>query len=77
MNARLRKDEDLLGQELRGLFTIDELSAYLRIPKSSLYKLVHSGTIPSMKIGRHLRFSSAAIERFLEEAQKKRTVVRQ
>lgn len=38
------------------VLTIEELAAYLKIPKSTLYKLVREGRIPSQKIGRHWRF---------------------
>ncbi|OPZ70478.1 MAG: Helix-turn-helix domain protein [bacterium ADurb.Bin478] len=50
------------------VLTIEELALYLKIPKSTLYKLVREGRIPSQKIGRHWRFRKAAIDRWLEEA---------
>lgn len=49
------------------VLTIDELTAYLKIPKSTLYKLVREGKIPSQKIGRHWRFRKVAIDQWLEE----------
>ncbi|EKD22415.1 MAG: DNA binding protein [uncultured bacterium] len=49
------------------VLTIQELAAYLKIPKSTLYKLVREGKIPSQKIGRHWRFRKEAIDRWLEE----------
>jgi len=49
-----------------GVLTIEELSAYLRIAKSTLYKLVREGKIPSQKVGRHWRFRKMAIDRWLE-----------
>jgi len=49
------------------VLTIDELSAYLKIPKSTLYKLVREGKVPCQKIGRHWRFRKEAIDRWLEE----------
>jgi len=49
------------------VLTIEELSVYLKIPKSTLYKLVREGKIPSQKIGRHWRFRKEAIDRWLEE----------
>lgn len=72
MNAPEKKRLSTLDPGHRGLFTLDELSDYLRIPKSSLYKQVQAGKIPSIKIGRHLRFSAAAIDLWIEETQKKR-----
>lgn len=50
-----------------GVLTIEELSAYLKIPKSTLYKLVRDGKIPSQKVGRHWRFRKVAIDRWLEQ----------
>lgn len=51
------------------VLTIKELSTYLKIPKSTLYKLVREGKIPSQKIGRHWRFRKRAIDRWLEETR--------
>jgi excisionase family DNA binding protein len=49
------------------VLTIEELAVYLKIPKSTLYKLVREGKIPSQKIGRHWRFLKGAIDHWLEE----------
>lgn len=51
------------------VLTIQELSVYLRIPRSSLYKLVREGRVPSQKVGRHWRFRKEAIDRWLEETR--------
>jgi excisionase family DNA binding protein len=51
------------------VMTIDELATYLKIPKSTLYKLVREGKIPSQKVGRHWRFRKKAIDRWLEETR--------
>ncbi|WP_407674458.1 helix-turn-helix domain-containing protein [Parvivirga hydrogeniphila] len=40
---------------------------YLKIPKTTLYKLVREGKVPCQKIGRHWRFRKEAIDRWLEE----------
>jgi len=53
------------------VLTIQELAVYLKIPKSTLYKLVREGKIPSQKIGRHWRFLKEAIDRWLEEMRVK------
>jgi len=51
------------------VLTIEELAVYLKIPKSTLYKLVREGRIPSQKIGRHWRFRKGAIDLWLEQAR--------
>ena len=48
------------------VLTIKELSVYLKIPKSTLYKLVREGKVPSQKVGRHLRFHREAIDEWLK-----------
>ena len=52
------------------VMTVDELAAYLKIPKSTLYKLVREGQIPSQKVGRHLRFRKETIDRWLDQRYK-------
>ncbi len=51
------------------VLTIEELSAYLKIPRSTLYKLVWEGRIPSQKVGHHWRFRREAIDRWLDETR--------
>lgn len=51
------------------ILTIQELAAYLKISKSTIYKLVREGKIPSQKIGRHWRFRKEAIDQWLDGSQ--------
>ncbi len=55
------------------VLTIAELAAYLKIPKSTLYKLVRKGKVPCLKIGRHWCFRKVAIDRWLEETLQRTT----
>lgn len=48
------------------VLTIEELGEYLKIAKSTLYKLAQEGKIPGQKVGRHWRFRKDAIDRWLE-----------
>lgn len=54
---------------LASILTIGELSDYLRIPRSTLYKLAQEGEIPGQKVGRRWRFLREAVDRWLEEAR--------
>lgn len=47
------------------VLTIEEVAEYLRIPKSSVYKLAQEGRIPCQKVGRHWRFHRQAIDHWL------------
>lgn len=50
-------------------FTIDEVSKYLKIPKSTLYKLAERKDLPSCKIGKQLRFRKSSIDTWLTEKE--------
>lgn len=52
---------------LPDVMTIEETAQYLRIAKSSLYKLAQEGKIPCQKVGRHWRFRKESIDRWLDE----------
>jgi excisionase family DNA binding protein len=52
------------------VLTIDEAAQYLRISKSSLYKLAQEGKIPCQKVGRHWRFSIQALSSWLGQLPK-------
>lgn len=48
------------------VMTITELSAYLKISKSTLYKLAQEGKLPAQKVGRHWRFHREAVDSWLK-----------
>ncbi|MGD0886614.1 MAG: helix-turn-helix domain-containing protein [Thermodesulfovibrionales bacterium] len=56
-----------MKESLGDVLTVEELSSYLKIPKSTLYKLLREGIIPSKKIGRHWRFRKTVIDHWLDE----------
>jgi excisionase family DNA binding protein len=58
-----------VAKHFNDILTIEELSNYLRISKSTLYKLVREGRIPCQKVGRHWRFRKQAIDVWLQETR--------
>ena len=56
-----------MNENNKEIMTIDEVSDYLRTPRSSLYKLAQKGRIPFQKVGRHWRFRKQAIEKWLDK----------
>jgi excisionase family DNA binding protein len=62
-----------LDVEPPSIMTIHEVAAYLRIPRSSAYKLAQSGKIPCQKVGRHWRFRRETIDRWLDAAVTERS----
>jgi excisionase family DNA binding protein len=47
--------------------TITEVAKYLKIPKSTIYKLSQKGKLPSCKIGKQLRFKKSVIDKLITE----------
>lgn len=52
-------------QEKGEVMDADEASTWLKIPKSTLYKLCSDGALPAAKVGRHWRFHRDTLERWL------------
>jgi excisionase family DNA binding protein len=50
------------------ILNIKEVSEYLRIPVSTLYKLVQEGKVPAVKIGKHWRFMKKDLENLFEQS---------
>ena len=48
------------------ILTMDELAAYLKISKSTLYKLAVDGKLPGQKIGKRWRFHQDAIDEWVK-----------
>lgn len=57
------------------VMTIDELSVYLKIAKSTLYKLAQEGKLPGQKVGRHWRFHREAVDAWLKQSSDRPKVV--
>ena len=47
--------------ENQTLVSADELSEVLSLPRSSIWRLARQGSIPSIRIGRQLRFDKEAV----------------
>lgn len=46
--------------------TISELAEYLKISRSTLYKLAQENRLPGQKVGRHWRFRKETIDQWLD-----------
>lgn len=49
-------------------YTVERLAAKLAVGQTTIYKLVKTGKIPAVKIGRLIRFDPIMIEVFLRRA---------
>ena len=48
------------------VMNLDELVEYLRVSKSTLYKLAQRGHLPGKKIGKQWRFHKGAVDAWLK-----------
>lgn len=46
--------------------TVAEVALVMRISKMSVYRLVHSGELPSAKIGRQFRVPESAVQAYIQ-----------
>ena len=54
------------------LMTIDEVAKYLRIHRSTVYRLAKGKRIPASKVGNKWRFRKDVIDRWLSERENSR-----
>ena len=49
--------------------TLAELAAWLKVGRTTLYRLITSGAVPSFRVGRSVRVRRADVERWLEDTR--------
>ena len=47
-------------------WTAEEVSNYLRIPQSTIYKLAQDKVLPGFKVGKHWRFRRETIHKWIK-----------
>ena len=64
-------DSSLAGVEERRptIMTLDEVAKYLRVHKSTVYRMAREGAIPSTKVANQWRFKKARIDEWLMERE--------
>ena len=58
------------------IMTLEEVACFLRLNKSTVYRLARDGTLPAWKLGNVWRFKKEAIESWIvssQRAQQKRS----
>lgn len=51
--------------------TAEEVAEYLRLPLSTVYKLVKDKRLPGFKVGKHWRIRTEAIQDWIKEQEQK------
>ena len=54
-----------MSDKPQDVLTLNEVAEYLRIPRSTTYKLAQEGKIPGIKVGRHWRFHREVVDEWL------------
>jgi excisionase family DNA binding protein len=66
--GRVVKDENMAnaGKNDNGTFlTVAEVADLMRVSKMTVYRLVHSGELPAVRVGRSFRVHEQAVEEYL------------
>jgi excisionase family DNA binding protein len=50
---------------------LDDLKKYLKIPKSTLYRLVQQGRLPGHKVGRTWRFNQNEVDEWIRAGRQR------
>lgn len=56
--------------EMDEFWTAEEISTYLRIPLSTIYKLAQDKVLPGFKVGKHWRFRREKILDWIKQIEK-------
>ncbi len=64
-------DSENLSAETRPtIMTLEEVAKYLRVHKSTVYRMAREGAIPSTKVANQWRFKKARIDEWLLERER-------
>jgi len=56
---------DLAGEKF---LTIAEVAARLRVSKMTVYRVVHSGELPAIRVGRSFRVTEKDVDEYLKKS---------
>lgn len=58
-----------MAQETQGTFlTVAEVAEIMRVSKMTVYRLVHSGELPAVRVGRSFRVHEKAVSEYLDSS---------
>ena len=59
-----------MGAEHDPILSIDEVAKYLRLSRTTVYRMAATGDLPGHKLGKHWRFRQSAIDAWLDARAK-------
>ena len=61
-----------MANEDKGTFlTVAEVAEMMRVSKMTVYRLVHAGELPAVRVGRSFRVHESAVDEYLKESHYK------
>ena len=54
------------GPELDGFLTTEEVLNYLKVTPRTIYRLIRTGELPALRVGRQWRFRRSDLDAWLE-----------
>lgn len=57
----------MMSKELESIINVEEVTKYLKIPKSTVYKLAQEEKITCQKVGRQWRFRKKTVDKWLDQ----------
>jgi excisionase family DNA binding protein len=58
--------------EWRNVMTMDEVAEYLRVHRTTIYRLIKRHKIPAFRVGRNWRFNIEDVNRWLQQKKSRR-----
>nr|WP_231390289.1 helix-turn-helix domain-containing protein [Nocardia sp. CNY236] len=69
-SSRVQREVGSPGQSVLGsgtqFLTVAEVATLMRVSKMTVYRLVHSGELPAVRVGRSFRVHAKAVHDYLE-----------
>jgi len=62
--------EEIMRERRPTVMTLAEVARYLRINRSTVYRMARDGTLPAWKLGNVWRFKKESIERWIASTQR-------
>jgi excisionase family DNA binding protein len=66
MSPNKKEDLPMVGQVQ--FLTVAEVATLMRVSKMTVYRLVHSGELPAIRVGKSFRVPEKAVHDYLEGA---------
>jgi excisionase family DNA binding protein len=68
VNMSPNKKEDLPAVGQVQFLTVAEVATLMRVSKMTVYRLVHSGELPAVRVGKSFRVPEKAVHEYLQGA---------